>query len=106
MYDNQCSELGHFREVWFPLALADPAAFHQTLGHSVMHLAHLRQSTGKDTSLAIAHYAAAVRSVNERLADPILGIDDGIIAAIIALACHDVSCAFKPYITNFSSFPG
>ena len=70
--------------------MADPAAFHQILFNSSLRIGMFHKSVGTDNVQSVAHYASAVRSIQQRLCDPIVGISDGVIGAIIAFGCHDV----------------
>jgi hypothetical protein len=51
----------------------------------------MRLREGTENAEAIALSTEAIRSINRRLADPILGISDGVIISILAFACHAVS---------------
>jgi hypothetical protein len=77
------SKIGFFRTV------LDEAGFRQILCTSSSHMTRLREGT--ENAEAIALSTEAIRSVNSRLADPILGISDGVIISILAFACHAVS---------------
>ena len=44
-----------------------------------------------DDRKAIMHQQMALRSVNERLSDPVLGVSDGIVGTIVSFLTHDVS---------------
>ncbi len=74
-----------YRDSWIPLSISDPASFYEVLGHVAQRVASLRKEVGCVRSLA--YHSLAISSVNKRLSDPILGISDGIIHAILALAC-------------------
>jgi hypothetical protein len=92
--DESCGKFRSFKDVWFPIALAGPAVFHQVLSNSSLHLSQLRGSRGANFE-SMAHHAAAIRSVNLRIAHPTLGVSDGIIGAVTAFLCHDVSSLSK-----------
>jgi hypothetical protein len=77
------SRIGFFRTV------VDEAGFRQILCTSSSHMTKLREGT--ETAEALALSTAAIRSINGRLADPILGTSDGVIITILAFACHAVS---------------
>jgi hypothetical protein len=70
--------------------MLDDAAFHQVLSNSALHLGSLKMDGSRETVESIKYHTEAVESVKMRITDPILGITDGIIVAIIAFACHDV----------------
>jgi hypothetical protein len=77
------SRIGFFRTV------IDEAGFRQILCTSSSHMTRLRDGT--ENAEAIALSTEAIRSINRRLADPILGISDGVIISILAFTCHAVS---------------
>jgi hypothetical protein len=75
------------KEVGFFSIMTDPAGFHQILCSSAWHLAHQR---GEENIEHLSHASAAIQSVNLRLADPIIGVSDAMIAVVLAFACHAV----------------
>lgn len=77
------SKIGFFRTV------EDDAAFRQILCTSSSHMTRLREEA--ENAEAITLSTDAIRSINGRLHDPILGISDGVITTILAFACHAVS---------------
>src|SRR2546421_32541 len=78
-----------YRDSWLPLSMSDPASFYELLSQIALHVASLRKEVVCIRSLA--YHSLAISSVNKRLSDPILGISDGIINAILALASFCVS---------------
>jgi hypothetical protein len=50
----------------------------------------MRDFTVPSNPESLALSIEAVRSINRRIADPVLGTSDGVIATIIAFACHTV----------------
>lgn len=80
-----------FREYWFPLAIQDPAAFHCTLALAAQHLMTLHPQNSREkkrkTRQYVSHYAAAVRSVKDRVGDHTQNTSEDMIAAILTLAC-------------------
>ncbi|KAI9766497.1 MAG: hypothetical protein M1840_006454 [Geoglossum simile] len=79
------SKIGFFR------AVEDEAGFRQILCTSSSHIARLQDGT--ETADGIALSTKAIRSINRRLADPRLGVSDGVIITILAFACHAVRFA-------------
>lgn len=73
------------------MTMQDPAGFRQILCSSAMHQARLRGEVESLNTEAIDYSTHAIQSVNQRLMDPVQGISDGIIAAVLAFACHAVS---------------
>jgi hypothetical protein len=67
---------------------SDDAAFRQILCSASAHMTRLRR--GNDDAEARALSSAAIRSVNRRIMDPVLGTSDGVIITILAFACHAV----------------
>lgn len=70
--------------------MTDPAGFRQVLCTSACHIEVLRASDSEPSD-AIVLTNQALKSVNDRLADPTLNTSDGVIAAILAFCCHCVS---------------
>ncbi len=77
------SKIGFFRTV------QDEAAFRQILCTSSSHMMRFREGT--ENAEAIVLSTKAIRSINRRIADPVLGISDGVIVTILTFACHSVS---------------
>ncbi len=90
VHDDRHGNFRPFRDCWFPIGMLDAAAFHQILSNSALHLGSLKTEGTPETLESIKYHSEAVKSVQERIADPIRGITDGIIVTIIAFACHDV----------------
>jgi hypothetical protein len=80
--------------------MQDPAGFRQILCSSAMHMSRLRGEA--ESTEAIDFSTHAIQSVNRRLMDPVIGISDGIIATVLAFACHAVSKTIKGYLQEFS----
>lgn len=78
-----------FRDSWLPLSTADPAAFCEVLSHVSLHIGTLRTGN-KDVELAVKYHSAALNSVNQRLSDPVYGVSDSVVQAIIGFACFSV----------------
>ncbi|KZF20166.1 hypothetical protein L228DRAFT_284902 [Xylona heveae TC161] len=90
IFDDRHANFQPFRDIWFPLALSDGAAFHQLLSNSALHITSLRPiDRQREAFEALSHHAVALMCVQNRLADPTVAISDGIIASIIGFACHD-----------------
>lgn len=77
-----------FRQVWFKFLMRDPASLLQMLSIAVIERA---KKSGGDTNKSLSYYQRALRSVNERLGDPILGLSDGIIGSIMCFLTYCVS---------------
>lgn len=82
------SKIGFFR------TMTDVAGFLQILCTSASHMMRLRTSNSSSEE-AIVLSTQAIQSVNTRLADPVLSVSDGLIAAILAFCCHSVSTPFR-----------
>lgn len=92
------NKIGFFKTV------VDDAGFRQILCTSSAHMMRLREGT--ETAEAIALSTKAIQSLNRRIADPVLGISDGVIVTILAFACHAVSHYYpKIFNLNQRSFP-
>ncbi|KAI9742129.1 MAG: hypothetical protein M1834_000519 [Cirrosporium novae-zelandiae] len=78
-----------YREVWYPLSVGDPAAFHQVLSNFCLHLDYKQKMDGTyEKEGSIAHHALAVTSMTSRLSDPVFQISDGAIGTVIGFACR------------------
>lgn len=71
------------------MILLDPASFLQMLSTTVSHQMYVQGK--KDDHRAMRYQQMALRSVNERLSDPIHGISDGIVGAVVSFLTYDVS---------------
>ncbi|KAM3072513.1 hypothetical protein ACMFMG_009311 [Clarireedia jacksonii] len=77
------------RDTWLPLGLTDPALFYEVLSQIAANVFMLRngdENIGDDPQSIVLH-SRAINSVRRRLLDPVEGISDGIIGAILAFAC-------------------
>lgn len=77
-----------FRDIWFPIAAADPAAMNVVLANASLHLNHIRgiKTESRD---AMMYHLSAVRSVNRRLANFVVEHSEGLMGAILGFMCHD-----------------
>jgi hypothetical protein len=81
-----------FKESWLPAAMSDPAAFHQILSNIALSISIVRgQGVILDNPVSVAHNSLAVRTVNNRLSDPVEGISDGTMTSVLGMTCHSVS---------------
>jgi hypothetical protein len=95
--------------------MVDSAAMHLVLSNAALHLNDLRGNQGEDLTI-LAHNAAALQSVNLRMAKSNEEITDGLIGAILGvrkrrmkmtrvllthakLICHDVELVNPPAST-------
>ncbi|CAD6444759.1 8d51ae04-a27f-4779-9a09-9a9d47a223f1 [Sclerotinia trifoliorum] len=77
-----------FRDVWFPLAISDPAAMNVVLANASLHINYLRGNK-KESRDAMMYHLSAVRSVNRRLPNFAVEQSEGILGAILGFMCHD-----------------
>jgi hypothetical protein len=77
-----------FRDHWYPLGLADPAAMHQVLANAAIQMVGLRRDT-QDTEKSLSYHVAAIHSVNRRLADASQSTSDGLLGAILGVSYTD-----------------
>jgi hypothetical protein len=75
-----------FRKHWFALAIADPAAMHLVLSNAAMHRRSLR-GTQDDDIIGLRHSTAAIASIVNRIPDPVEGITDKIVGAVLGVCC-------------------
>ncbi|KAL2830381.1 hypothetical protein BJY01DRAFT_227284 [Aspergillus pseudoustus] len=72
------------QSTWFQHALSDPCLFHVTLyiGSSFFDI----KSGNTPSTITLYHQTEIIRNVNERLSDPVLGVEDSTIASVALLA--------------------
>jgi hypothetical protein len=77
------------RDLYIPVDLSQVASVHGILAHSASHMAYLRQE--KSNSLqALNHKMRAIQLVNEALNDPVRGVSDDIVSAVLRLLTFEV----------------
>jgi hypothetical protein len=56
-----------------------------------------RETSNRDieTTEAMTYYTMSLKSINKRLQDPVDGVSEGMIGAVLGLACHDVGPPIK-----------
>ncbi|KAF4626853.1 hypothetical protein G7Y89_g11305 [Cudoniella acicularis] len=90
LHGNTCPMFNTLRKIGFFRAILDEAAFSQILSTSSSHMMSLRDPEKAENPEAIVLSSEAIRSINRRITDPVLGTSDGVIFAIISFACHAV----------------
>jgi hypothetical protein len=74
-------------EIWFSIALEDVSSFHLIVSNA----ATLWNERNKvNTYEPTKHYNMSINSVRARISDPIDRMSDGLLGAILGLACQDV----------------
>lgn len=94
VFDDTNVNVKPYRDAFFPIGLTDPAAFHQVLANLALYLRRVRNSPKSEdyeTQEALVHQMKALQLVNKKIADPGESTSDGVIGAIISLACVTVS---------------
>jgi hypothetical protein len=83
------SHLRPFKDTWFPISISDSAFFNEILSHFSAHVFMLRNGVHNidDCPQSIDLHSRAIKSVRQRLLDPVLGISDGVIGTVLAFAC-------------------
>ena len=76
------------KKLWVPLALTDPVLLSAVLFTSEQFEA--RMSGRKERPSAINHLTQTIRTLNERLQDPLQEINDSTVAAVAGLALTEV----------------
>ncbi|KAH8814824.1 hypothetical protein F5884DRAFT_151973 [Xylogone sp. PMI_703] len=89
VYDNSVDKFRACRELWLPVLLADPASFHQVLSLASMNMDILRGEKQIRPESA-AHHGVAIKSVNNRIIHPVLGVTDGVMGAVASFACYSL----------------
>jgi len=90
VYTCPSPRLRPYKDTWLPISLSDPALFYEILSHISQDISAVN-SEYSDRGQSLQFHALALRSVNRRLADPLLGTSDGIIGTVLAFACFSVS---------------
>jgi hypothetical protein len=72
--------------------MSDTSTFQLTVANAAVVYAAGAGDKFRETPESLKHYNMSVRSVNKRLQDPVDGISEGLIGAVIGFACHDVGC--------------
>ncbi|KFY94298.1 hypothetical protein V498_03933 [Pseudogymnoascus sp. VKM F-4517 (FW-2822)] len=88
LHGNTCPMFKTLNNIGFFKTVLDEAAFRQLLCTSSAHMTRLRDETEDPETIILS--TQAIRSVNNRIADPVLAISDGVLVTIIAFACHAV----------------
>ncbi|CAI6342163.1 unnamed protein product [Periconia digitata] len=99
IYTTPKVHLRPLRDTWLPLALSDPAFFYEILSHVALNITTAQQSSissvvgcGYQASTkSLALHSLALRSINQRLTDPMMGLSEGVIGTIMAFACFSYS---------------
>jgi hypothetical protein len=66
-FDDRYINIGAFRDACLPVAMVDPAAFHQVLSNALLNMSSRRaENNTRETNDCIKHHALAVKLVNER----------------------------------------
>jgi hypothetical protein len=76
--------------MWITIAISDSSAFQITLAHASILLAQAHNQWTGETTESMKLYTTSVHAVSKRLQDPIDSTSDGVISAILGLACLDV----------------
>jgi hypothetical protein len=74
------------------MILRDPASFFQQLSTTITHRSAVYQTNDKQK--ALVYHQQALRSVNERLGDPVLGVSDGVVGTVVSFLTGDVGTSF------------
>ena len=99
-----------FREYWFPLVMQDSAAFHCALSLAAQHRVALKRHLSQQeiqamTNYGLSHYTSALTSLNHKVADPVESISDGMIVAVLMLACNVRASSSPPIEIANCAYP-
>lgn len=93
VFRNNSSHSRQLRGSWWPVGLADPAAFYMVLGNSRLYM--LKELNGafvtQDDAVSLLHQNNAIRSMGEKMKDPRHHTSDELLGAVGAFMCHHVS---------------
>lgn len=92
MFNAPSSRLREYEQSWFPLGLTGDAVFIQVLANfSVVR--NLFDTSGRATSnyQSVVHHARAVELVRKKMSDSDDALGDGVLGAVLAMACYSVS---------------
>jgi hypothetical protein len=81
-------------QIWISVALEDRSAFHMLLSNAANTLVERSGLGGLEET---RYYTLSLSSVNERMNDPQQRVSEGLIGAILGLACLDVSLRQRGY---------
>ncbi|KAF1996683.1 hypothetical protein P154DRAFT_607778 [Amniculicola lignicola CBS 123094] len=99
VYMSPEPHLRPFRDTWLPLAFSDSALFYEILSHIALEIATTqmlpfalyKDSDRRSIPNYLALHSLALRSINQRIADPVTGLSDGVISTVLAFACFSHS---------------
>ncbi|KAF2245891.1 hypothetical protein BU26DRAFT_541941 [Trematosphaeria pertusa] len=90
IFRNNSSHSRQLRGSWWPVGLADPAAFYMVLGNSRLYM--LKELNGafvtQDDAVSLLHQNNAIRSMGEKMKDPRHHTSDELLGAVGAFMCH------------------
>jgi hypothetical protein len=85
-------------EMWMTTSMSDISAFQITVANAALYYAAGAGDRLQETPESLMHYNMSVQSVNRRLQDPVDGVSEGLIGAVIGFACHDVGSTAKIFV--------
>ncbi|KAL2068635.1 hypothetical protein VTL71DRAFT_14972 [Oculimacula yallundae] len=77
------------RERWLPVMIRGPATFHQFLANVSLNVSRVRGES-LDNIVTVAHHSLAIRSVNQKLSDPVLKASDDVLLGILSFRCYNL----------------
>ncbi|KAH7306113.1 hypothetical protein BKA65DRAFT_601851 [Rhexocercosporidium sp. MPI-PUGE-AT-0058] len=77
------------RERWLPVMIKGPATFHQFLANVSLNVSRVRGES-LDNVVTVAHHSLAIRSVNQKLSDPVLKASDDVLLGILSFRCYNL----------------
>jgi hypothetical protein len=78
-------------EVWFTIGISDASAFYLTMSNAAMLFGKETGSSDIESAESMMYYTMSLNSINKRLQDPVDGVSEGVIGAVLGFTCHDVS---------------
>ncbi|KAG4438503.1 hypothetical protein IFR05_006026 [Cadophora sp. M221] len=77
------------RERWLPVMIKGPTTFHQFLANVSLNISRVR-GENLDNAVTVAHHSLAIRSVNQKLSDPVLKASDDVLLGILSFRCYNL----------------
>ncbi|KAH7409000.1 hypothetical protein BKA64DRAFT_742173 [Cadophora sp. MPI-SDFR-AT-0126] len=77
------------RERWLPVMIKSPITFRQFLANVSLNISRVR-GENLENVVTVAHHSLAIRSINQKLSDPILKTSDEVLLGILSFRCYNL----------------
>lgn len=93
VFRNNSAHSRQLRGAWWPVGLADQAAFYNVLANARLYM--LKELTGvfvkQDDALSLSQQNAALQLMSKKMKDPKHQASDEMLGAVSSFMCHHVS---------------